>query len=328
MYLDDQAIRSFAKLLEDHQTVIIHRHVRPDPDAIGSQLGLAELIKQGDPNKRVLAAGSQSAGLSWLGEMDPVSREDYQDALVIVVDTANQERIDGKDYQQGAALVKIDHHLLVDDYGEVRLLQDEASSTAEIITYLALALKDHLPLNQKASQLLYAGIVGDTGRFQFSNTTSQTFEMVAELMKMGIDAVGVNRQMSEIDFATLQFEAYMVDQMQVHERGVASIRILLEDIQRFGLTDEDTNGITNLPGRVKGILSWVIFIEQASNSMKYRARIRSKGPAINQLAAQYQGGGHAMASGAKVQDEAEGLALIADLVKTNQAYLQQKQSVL
>ena len=100
-YIITEQIEALYAHIEAANTIIIHRHLRPDPDAFGSQLGLKYLIEHHFPNKRVLAAGTMTAGLKWLGNMDKVTQEDYENALVIVCDTANQPRIDGDLYSQG-----------------------------------------------------------------------------------------------------------------------------------------------------------------------------------------------------------------------------------
>ena len=96
--------------IEEYETIIIHRHERPDPDAIGSQGGLAELIKQNYPDKAVFIVGEEEPSLSFLMEMDTIDDTHYEGALVIVCDTANTERISDDRYYKGDFLIKIDHH--------------------------------------------------------------------------------------------------------------------------------------------------------------------------------------------------------------------------
>lgn len=108
MAIQDQILNEIKKF----KTIIIHRHKRPDPDAIGSQMGLAQLIKASFPDKTVLCAGKQYDSFAWLGTTDQIADDQYKDALVIVVDTANQPRVDDERYTTGKELIKIDHHLM------------------------------------------------------------------------------------------------------------------------------------------------------------------------------------------------------------------------
>ena len=87
--------------IKAHDAIIIHRHQRPDPDAIGSQVGLKEILKTNFPDKKVLATGVNEPTLSWIAEMDEVADQDYEGALVIVTDTANTPRIDDDRYDKG-----------------------------------------------------------------------------------------------------------------------------------------------------------------------------------------------------------------------------------
>lgn len=323
MYIQLEAIEELYESIQVYDKIIIHRHVRPDPDAVGSQLGLKNLIKSQFPDKKVLAAGSLTTGLGWLGEMDKLSLEDYQGALVIVVDTADQPRVDGKYFNQGDKLIKIDHHIEVDKYGDLQIVQVKASSTAELICQLSFALGERLPMTKEAGELFYAGIVADTGRFLHSNSTDVTFETVAQLKKIGIDNAEINNIINEMSLDELKFQSFIIDQLKIHEAGLASVLITLEDMKTYNITEEETNSITNLPGRIRGTLSWVVFIEQETDKESYRVRLRSKGPNINPVAVEFGGGGHARASGADAYDEASRDALINRLIETNRAYLKE-----
>jgi phosphoesterase RecJ-like protein len=119
--------------IQAYATIIIHRHLRPDPDALGSQNGLASLIRQAYPEKKVFVAGENEDSLSYLGSMDSIPDEAYEGALVIVTDTANQPRVSDKRYVKGEYLIKIDHHPNEDPYGDICLVETQASSSSEII---------------------------------------------------------------------------------------------------------------------------------------------------------------------------------------------------
>ncbi len=174
--------------IQQYDTIIIHRHIRPDPDAIGSQGALAEIIKESFPDKHVYTVGEEDESLKFLYQMDDIPDEKYEGALVIVCDTANQPRISDDRYDRGDMLIKIDHHPNEDQYGDVIWVDTSASAVSEMIYEFYLFGKDKgLKLNEKAASLIYAGIVGDTGRFLFSNTTEKTFQYVSELVSNGLN---------------------------------------------------------------------------------------------------------------------------------------------
>ena len=156
--------------------IIIHRHVSPDPDALGSQLGLAELIRCNYKDKVVKTVGFNEPSLAWMGQMDEVCDEDYEGALVLIMDTANSARIDDSRYKLGAKLIKLDHHPVVEEYADINYTDTAASSTSEIVVNLYQANREayHLQLSQEAASCLYTGIIADSGRFLYDNTTIDT----------------------------------------------------------------------------------------------------------------------------------------------------------
>lgn len=131
-------IQEILKAIREFETIIIHRHVRPDPDAYGSQCGLAEILTASYPTKNVFVVGEDEPSLLFLKEMDKISDETYKDALVIVCDTANQGRISDQRYKQGRKLIKIDHHPNEDPYGDLLWVDTNASSCSELIYELYL----------------------------------------------------------------------------------------------------------------------------------------------------------------------------------------------
>src|SRR5690625_3118515 len=155
--------QSIINYIKKFDRIIIHRHVRPDPDAYGSQAGLKEIIQTSFPDKEVSIVGEEDPYLHFLVRMDEISDEDYKDALVIVCDTANTSRISDERYTLAKSLIKIDHHPNDDPYGDVLWIDTNASSTSEMIYKLYLEAKaDGFQMNDEAARLIYAGIVGDT----------------------------------------------------------------------------------------------------------------------------------------------------------------------
>ena len=187
------------KEIESTDKVIIHRHVRPDPDAYGSQLGLKYYLKLKFPDKEIYAVGEAEESLNFIGTFDQIEDETYQDALVIVCDTANAPRIDDQRYALGARVLKIDHHPAVDQYGEINLVNTNASSTSEIIYDMILHFNDESIINADVARVLYLGIVGDTGRFLFNNTTQHTMEIAGRLIGFPFDHNAELNKMSEKD---------------------------------------------------------------------------------------------------------------------------------
>lgn len=297
--------------IKQHKTIIIHRHQRPDPDAIGSQMGLAEILKASFPDKKIYAVGKQYPGFDWLGTTDTIEDDEYKDALVMVLDTANQPRVDDDRYTKGDQLIKIDHHPNDDPFGDPMWVEPKASSTSELIFDFYTAMKTDLTCTAEAARLLYAGIVGDTGRFMYPSTSPHTMQVAGEMMKFGFSASDVNQQEDQISIPLARLSAYVYDKLTILPSGAAYIKLSDEVLAPFNLGDESTSSVVPLPGRLKEVTAWAIFVESKDHT--FRIRLRSKGPSINELAKAHGGGGHALASGAVAHDDAEIKQVIKEL---------------
>ncbi|MEM5015947.1 bifunctional oligoribonuclease/PAP phosphatase NrnA [Metabacillus indicus] len=297
--------------IKQYETIIIHRHVRPDPDAYGSQCGLAEIIKASFPEKNVLAAGLGEPSLEFLYKMDNVKDSDYEGALVIVCDTANQERVCDQRYHTGAKLIKIDHHPNEDPYGDLLWVDTSASSVSEMIYEFYLAGKeDGLVLPDKAAELIYAGIVGDTGRFLFPSTTKKTLRYASELVEYDFLFTGIYDEMYKTKYNAAKLSGYVLQNFKLSSSGAASMILTKEILEQFEVSASEASQLVGMLGNIEGLRAWVFFVEEAD---QIRVRLRSKGPVINELAKKYRGGGHPLASGASVTSWEEADQVLSDL---------------
>lgn len=297
------------KTIQKFETIIIHRHVRPDPDALGSQVGLQKLLQYNYPSKRILVTGIDEPSLGWLSKMDEVKEEDYQGALVIVTDTANKERIDDQRYLLGAQLIKIDHHPNDEPYGDIVWVDTTASSCSEMIARFAF---DHdLEVTPEIAFLLYAGILGDTGRFLYPSTTAKTFDVAGRLRQYDFDFAGLSRRMDSMDYRIAKLTGYVYDHLEVDQNGAARVILSQETLAAYQVTDADTSAIVPAPGRIDAVQTWAVFVEQKDGS--YRVRLRSKAVPINTIAKEHGGGGHPLASGANSYSLAENDAIYQEI---------------
>ncbi|MDT2813533.1 bifunctional oligoribonuclease/PAP phosphatase NrnA [Vagococcus carniphilus] len=286
--------------IKEYDKIMIHRHQSPDPDALGSQGGLALLLKESFPEKEIFVVGGPVGGLDYLLTMDEVEDEMYQGALVITTDTANEPRVSGKQYKLGDLLIKIDHHPDDEPYGDISWVNPKASSTSEMIYDFFEAHKDELVMPTEAAKLLYAGIIGDTGRFMYPATTSHTLWVASQLMTYPFDAANLNRTMDEVSEKIARLAGYVAENIEVDENGAAMVLLPQEVLDKFEIEDSETPPIIPIPGKIKGIKAWGIFVAQPEGF--YRVRLRSKGPVINTIAKRHHGGGHPLASGANAKD--------------------------
>lgn len=304
--------RQIIDTIEKYDKIIIHRHVRPDPDAYGSQIGLKKLIQTNYPDKTVYTVGDHDESLSFLAKPDQIDDDLFAGALIIITDTANTERIDDQRYTKGDYIIKIDHHPNDDPYGDILWVDTNASSVSEMIYELFAEGKTYKnwTLSDESARLLFAGIVGDTGRFLFPSATEKTFEIAGQLIKYNFDRTKLFDGMYEKEHKLLKLQGFMYQNFTIDENGAVYIKLTKEILNQFGATPSDTSLLVGSFGDIKGICAWVIFIEEED---QIRVRLRSKGPVINELAKKYNGGGHPLASGATAYSWEEVDQVIADL---------------
>lgn len=284
--------------IEKYETIIVHRHVRPDPDAYGSQCGLVEILKASYPDKKIYAVGKEEKSLHFMRRLDSIEDEVYKGALVIVCDTANLERICDSRYPIGDMLIKIDHHPNEDPYGDLLWVDTSASSCSEMIYEFYLFGKDKgLTMNDEAARLLFGGIVGDTGRFLFPSTTDKTFAYAGELIHYNFSRTELYDSMYELDTNIIKLNGYILQNFEMQSNGLASVVLTKELLNEYGAVPAEASLLVGTLGDVKGIKAWVFFIEEDD---QIRVRLRSKGPIINTVARKFKGGGHPLASGASI----------------------------
>lgn len=288
------------KKIKEFDTIIIHGHYRPDGDCIGSQYGLMHIIKATFPSKNVIITGETSDFVSFIGS--PTLLEDeslFENALSICVDCATSERLSDTRYNKAKYSIKIDHHIDVEKYGDYQYVDTSAPACAQIITEFYLKFKDELVMTKEAATALYVGISTDTGRFKFDSVNSRTFIAAAALVDFGVDLGYIDNQLSVETLQTLKLKGYCLSNFKMSENGFAYIIMKRDTINEFGVSDEDAAAQVSTISTIEGCPVWAIFMEYPT---EIRIRLRSRGPVINLLAEEYGGGGHAKASGARLND--------------------------
>ncbi|MCI1290634.1 MAG: bifunctional oligoribonuclease/PAP phosphatase NrnA [Lactobacillus sp.] len=310
------SFQAIFQAIKDHQTIIFHRHRHPDPDAIGSQAGFARSLKLAFPDKKIYCVGEDIGDLDWINTMDQIPDSAYQGAAVITTDCADQPRISDQRYRLGDILIKIDHHPDIAPYADLSYVNPAAPAASEIVYDFLQAEK--LPITKEVALPLYAGIVGDTGRFMYSETTAHTFEVAAHLASLGIDINKIARNISEVTFAQARLQNLVLNFLHLDPSGAAYAVLTTDILNKAHVPVEEASVTVSTPGRIKDIIAWNIFIEQPDGT--YRVHYRSKGPAIDKLAQRHHGGGHALASGANAKDQTEIKEIFAEVVAATKEY--------
>ena len=298
--------------IKEYDTIIIFRHFRPDGDAVGATKGLREILRLSFPEKKIyLINNDYSNYVSFLGDEDEKADDElYKDALGIVIDTATLERISNPKYTLCKELIKIDHHIDTNPYGDISWVESERSSASEMIADFYMTFSDELKISPEAAAYIYTGIVTDSGRFRFRSVSGDTLRRAAYLLDMGIDTDFLYANLYMKEFDSLKFQGYAYRKMKMTENGVLYIFIGKKMKKKFGLTNEEAGAAVSFMDSIKNSLIWMAFIEGDDGSI--RVRLRSRFVTINSLAEKHNGGGHACASGATVYSRKEMKLLIKE----------------
>ncbi len=295
--------------IKEYDTIVIARHIGVDPDALCSQLALRDSIKLTYPDKKVIAIGTGSAKFTQIGRLDKL--EKVKDALLIVADTPDMKRVDSVDFSQFSYMIKIDHHPFVEKYCNLELIEDEATSTCEII--MELISETELKCNKEVAELLYMGLVSDSNRFLFNSSTYKTFGIVSKYMeKYDFDLASIYQKLYLRPLSEVRLEGYISLNMNVTENNLAYIVISDEIINSFEVDSASAGNMINNFNFIKEVLVWATITEDIKNN-QYRISIRSRGPEINKVAELHGGGGHKFASGVRVKTLDEAMNVMKDL---------------
>jgi len=300
------------KQIKKYDHIVIARHIGADPDALGSQFAMKELIAINFKNKHVYAVGSVASRFRFMGNLDKIDDLDLKKSLLIVLDTPDKKRIDGIDNIDDFGLViKIDHHPFVETFSHLEYIEPSASSASQLVFKFALANK--LKLTNKIAENIYLGIVGDTDRFLHDYTTKETFKLVTKLLDMtNIKFTELYEPLYGRPLNEIRFQGYIYQNLKLTENNVAYIKLPEDILKKYEVDAASAGNMINDLKFVNEILIWVFFSEDTKNNI-IKANIRSRGPVINDIATKYGGGGHIYASGARLKNWEEAELLIKDL---------------
>lgn len=307
--------------IKEYDRIIIFRHFRPDGDAIGSTKGMREILRLSFPEKEIYLLNSDySDYLKFLGgEDEPIADELYADALALVLDTGSEERISNKKYKLCREIAKIDHHIDHQPYGDYCWIEEDKSSTCEMIAEFYYTFRDELKISKEAATYIYTGMVTDSGRFRFREVDGDTMRYAGLMLDQGVDTDMLYANLYIKDFSELKFQAQVYDKIQMTENGVAYIFVDREMQKKYGLTSEQASACVSYMESIRGSLIWVAFIEHPDKD-EIRVRMRSRFVPVSDIAERYRGGGHACAAGATLFEKSEIDLVLAEADKKLREY--------
>lgn len=304
-------IKKIYKKIKKYNTIVIARHIGPDPDAVCSQIALRDTIKATFPSKNVYAVGMSVSRFKSFGTLDKINEEELDNPLLIVLDVPNISRIDGITFSKYNEVIKIDHHPYEDKMGDTELVDTTSCSVAQLIG--ELVLNTRLKLTKEVAENIFLGIVSDSDRFLLQYTTAKTFKIVNQIIeKTNLDFTNLYVRLYERPLNEIRFQGYLAQNLITTENGFAYIKITSDDIKNFGVDSSTASNMINNFNYIKEIKVWT-FITYDQKSTMYKVNIRSRNVVINDIATKYHGGGHKFASGVRTTNEADIDNLIKDL---------------
>ena len=295
-------------VLRDARSFVLTSHVRPDCDALGSELGMLGILEAIGKDVRIVNAQATPANLKWIDpdhRLESLAEGVKKDDLVsrdvlIVLDTSAWAQLGAMGDVAKAMREKvlvIDHHVSEDDLSDRWFKDTSAEATARIVYEIGLRLK--VPLTERIATPLYAGLSTDTGGFRFPNVSGESFRVAARLVDAGADPTAIYRELFEQDsLARLHLVGRTLAGAQASHGGRVIVSTVRQsDIKEVQAQPADTEDLVNLTLAVKGTEVAVILIEQPDGRIKTSFRSRSQVD-CNALAARFGGGGHKAAAGA------------------------------
>ena len=295
--------------IKSYNTIVIARHIGADPDALASQLSLREAIKLTFPDKKVYAVGGSSSKFNYFPKLD--KKDDFKDALLIVVDTPDKKRVDiTTSLDEFKYKIKIDHHPFIEEYCDLELIKDDASSASELIFDL---IKDtSLLINERIASILFMGIVSDTERFLF-NSSPELFIKVSKLLKeYNLNTEELYRNIFKRPLNEVRLQGFIAENLVVNKHGLGYIFISDEVMKSLNVDSGSAGNLINSFSNIEETIVRVFFSEDIKNNI-IKVNIRSNGPVINTVAEKYNGGGHKFASGIKLSDVKDVKKVLKDL---------------
>ncbi len=291
--------RQIYKKIKKYNTIVLARHVGPDPDALGSTFGLKESILATFPKKKVYVVGNGTAKFHYLGVIDKMP-EDTKDALLIVLDTPDSKRVDGAHATNFDYSIKIDHHPFVETFCDMEWIDDTASSASQLVMELISNTK--LKMTESAASKLFVGLIADTERFLYQYTTPKTFELVAEMIdQTKLNFTELYPQLYMRSIKEIKFQAYLMSNLTITENGFGYVKLDESILQEYKVDAATSGNMINSFNYIDEMIAWGFFSQDKVNN-NIRGSVRSRGPIINETLAHFGGGGHAFASGIRVND--------------------------
>lgn len=300
------SFEEIGEVLRAHQSFVLMSHVRPDGDAIGSQLALGYSLLAAGKNVRLINEDGLPEGLAFLPgsekiELPPTDPLDVE--VAIALDTATKPRLGDRALHAASKAkiwLNIDHHISNPRYGDLNLIDSTSPATGQIIYQLIVALG--LPLPAETRDAIYVAVSTDTGSFQYPSTTAKTYELAADLIGRGLDVGAINSlTYDNHPFRRVELMRALLNTLDLSADGlVASWELRDATRLQLGLLPEDSEGLIDIIRAIRRVQIAVFFEELVDGKIRVSMRSKDRQLDVCQIAMEFGGGGHALAAGIRM----------------------------
>lgn len=304
--MSERPFAAIGRALRDHQRFAVLSHVRPDGDALGSQIALTLSLQALGKDVKTWNEDGMLEKYSFVPHADilvqpPTQSEDFD--VAIALDTATQNRLGkaGEAVRSAKLWINIDHHPSNPKYGDLVFIDAHSPATGQIL--FELMKSEQLPMNRAIAENLFLAISTDTGSFQYPNTSARTFEIAAELVRAGVDVGQLSQQTYE-NYPRRRIELLraLLDDMRFDADGkIASFSLDSKTAAEIGAKPEDNEGLIDHIRAIEGVIVAIFFEELVDGKVRVSMRSKSESADVCAICQKFGGGGHKLAAGARVR---------------------------
>lgn len=301
----------FGGVVAGHTSFVIMSHVRPDGDAIGSQVALGFALMAMGKTVYLINEDGVPESLAFMAGSEKVTTppaEPLEVEVAIALDTANKPRLGEKSLHAASkakSWVNIDHHISNPAYGDLNIIDGTSPATGQILYQLIRALD--MPLPDETRDAVYVAVSTDTGSFQYGSTTAATYELGADLIRRGLDVGKINADTYDNHpFRRLELMRELLNTLEISPDGKIANWELRDAVRlKLDLQPDDSEGLIDMIRGVKGVRVAAFFEELESGKIRVSMRSKDKGVNVCDVAAKFGGGGHALAAGIRMAGSLE-----------------------
>ncbi len=303
---ENASFAEIGEVLRTHQSFVLISHVRPDGDAIGSQLALGFSLMAAGKNVRLINEDGLPDNLTFMAgsgkiELPPADPLDVE--VAIALDTATKPRLGDRALHAASKAkiwLNIDHHISNPKYGDLNLIDSSSPATGQILYQLITALD--LPLPAETRDAIYVAVSTDTGSFQYPSTTAATYEMAADLTRRGLEVGTINSKIYDnYPYRRVELMRALLNTLEISEDGLVANWELRDQTRiDLALLPEDSEGLIDIIRAIRGVQLAVFFEELVDGKIRVSMRSKDHRLDVCQIAMEFGGGGHALAAGIRM----------------------------